>query len=44
VFLATDPGLTGPAGNGSITVAGGKGLYPSFERVIEAAQKLPLTG
>jgi heptosyltransferase-1 len=42
VFLATDPGLTGPVGNGSITVVGGTGVYPSFERVIEAAEKLPL--
>lgn len=42
VFLATDPGLTGPVGGGPITVLGGKGLYPSFERVIEAAQKLSL--
>ncbi|TKT72387.1 lipopolysaccharide heptosyltransferase I [Afipia massiliensis] len=43
VFLATDPGLTGPVGNGSITVVGGKDVYPSFERVTEAAQKLSLT-
>ena len=43
VFLATDPGLTGPVGNGSITVVGGKNVYPSFERVIEAGQRLPLT-
>jgi len=42
VFLATDPGLTGPVGNGPITVVGGKDVYPSFERVIEAAEKLPL--
>lgn len=42
VFLATDPGLTGPVGNGSITVVGGKDVYPSFERVIEAAEKLSL--
>ncbi len=42
VFLATDPGLTGPAGNGPMTVIGGKGMYPSFERAIEAAQKLPI--
>lgn len=42
VFLATDPGLTGPVGNGSITVVGGKDVYPSFERVIEATQKLSL--
>ncbi len=40
VFLATDPGLTGPVGNGPITIVGGKGAYPSFERVIEAAQSL----
>ncbi len=40
VFLATDPGLTGPVGNGPITVVGGKDVYPSFERVIEAAEKL----
>lgn len=42
VFLSTDPGLTGPVGNGAITIIGGKGIYPSFERVIEAAEKLPL--
>ena len=42
VFLATDPGLTGPVGSGPITVIGGKGVYPSFERAIEAAEKLPL--
>ena len=42
VFLATDPGLTGPVGSGPITVIGGKGSYPSFERAIEAAQKSPL--
>lgn len=40
VFLATDPGLTGPVGSGSITVVGGKDVYPSFERAIEAAQAL----
>ena len=32
VFLATEPGRTGPVGSGSITVVGGKGVYPSFER------------
>lgn len=42
VFLATDPGLTGPVGNGAITVVGDKDVYPSFERVIEAAEKLAL--
>ncbi len=43
VFLATDPGLTGPVGSGLITVIGGKDSYPSFERAIEAAQKLSLS-
>jgi heptosyltransferase I len=43
VFLATEPGLTGPVGSGPMTVIGGKGLYPSFERAIEAAQKLLAT-
>ncbi len=43
VFLATDPGLTGPVGTGTITVVGGKGEYPSFERVIEAARGDPFT-
>ncbi len=42
VFLATDPGLTGPVGKGPITVVGGKASYPSFERVIEAAQRMSL--
>ncbi len=42
VFLATDPGLTGPVGSGAIAVIGGKGVYPSFERAIEAAQNLTL--
>lgn len=42
VFLATEPGLTGPVGNGPMTVIGGKGMYPSFERAIEAAERLPI--
>lgn len=42
VFLSTDPGLTGPVGNGTITIVGGKGVYPSFERVVEAAEKLQI--
>lgn len=41
VFLATDPGLTGPVGSGPIAVVGGTAAYPSFERVIEAAAALP---
>ncbi|MEH2510025.1 heptosyltransferase-1 [Nitrobacteraceae bacterium AZCC 1564] len=42
VFLATEPGLTGPVGNGPMTVIGGKGMYPSFERAIEAAERLSI--
>lgn len=30
IFLATEPGLTGPVGSGTIAVLGGKGQYPSF--------------
>lgn len=42
VFLATDPGLTGPVGNGPITVVGGKADYPSFKRATEAVKALSL--
>jgi len=39
LYLATDPGLTGPIGRGPIRIMGGKGLYPSFEEVIAEAEK-----
>ena len=42
VFLATEPGLTGPVGSGPMIVVGGKGMYPSFERAIEAVERLPI--
>lgn len=44
VFLATDPGLTGPVGSGAIQVIGGKDAYPSFERAIEAAKLISAEG
>lgn len=40
VFLATDPGLTGPVGNGPIAVLGGKGQTPAFAQVIAQAEKM----
>ncbi len=40
VFLATDPGLTGPVGNGPIVVLGGKGAMPAFAQAIAQAEKL----
>ncbi len=40
VFLATDPGLTGPVGNGPIVVLGGKNATPAFAQAIAEAEKL----
>lgn len=40
IFIATEPGLTGPVGQGPITVLGGKGAYPSFMQAIAAAEAL----
>lgn len=40
VFLATDPGLTGPVGNGPIVVLGGKGATPAFAQAIAEAERL----
>lgn len=39
IFLATDPGLTGPVGSGPITVLGGKGAYPSFVTVTDTLER-----
>lgn len=39
IFLATDPGLTGPVGRGPITVLGGKGQYPSFVQATEVLEQ-----
>ncbi len=40
IFIATDPGLTGPVGSGPITVLDARVQYPSFMRAIEAAEAL----
>lgn len=40
VFLATDPGLTGPVGNGPIAVLGGKGATPAFAQAIAQAEAM----
>ena len=40
VFIATDPGLTGPVGGGPIVVLGGKGEAPAFAQAIAEAEKL----
>jgi heptosyltransferase-1 len=40
IFLATEPGLTGPVGQGLMTTLGGKGAYPSFVQAIAAAEVL----
>ncbi|TAK48897.1 MAG: lipopolysaccharide heptosyltransferase I [Xanthobacteraceae bacterium] len=40
VFLATEPGLTGPLGAGPITIVGGKDADPGFASVIAAAEAL----
>lgn len=40
VFLATEPGLTGPVGSGAMTVIGGKGAQPTAQQAIEAAEQL----
>lgn len=38
VFLATDPGLTGPVGSGPIVILGGKGAQPAFGEAIRAVE------
>ena len=40
IFIATDPGLTGPVGSGPIKILDAKAQYPSFMRAIEAAEGL----
>lgn len=40
VFIATDPGLTGPVGNGPIAILGGKGAAPAFAQVIAQAETM----
>lgn len=38
IFLATDPGLTGPVGGGPIVILGGKGAQPAFGEAIRAVE------
>ncbi|MBN9601909.1 MAG: lipopolysaccharide heptosyltransferase I [Afipia felis] len=38
IFLATDPGLTGPVGSGPIVILGGKGAQPAFGEAIRAVE------
>jgi len=38
IFLSTEPGLTGPVGNGAITILGGKDKEPSFADVVQAIE------
>jgi heptosyltransferase I len=38
IFRASEPGLTGPMGNGSITVIGRNGLSPDIDDVVAAAE------
>lgn len=40
IFVATEPGLTGPLGNGPMTVVGGRDGAPSAGDVIAAAERL----
>ena len=40
IYVSTDPGLTGPAGSGAMTVLGGKSGGPSARQAIEAAERL----
>jgi heptosyltransferase-1 len=40
IFLATDPGLTGPVGAGPLEVVGGKGRTPALPEVLAAADRL----
>ncbi|WP_031335612.1 lipopolysaccharide heptosyltransferase I [Rhodopseudomonas sp. B29] len=40
IYVSTDPGLTGPAGSGAMTVLGGKNGGPSARQAIEAAERL----
>lgn len=40
IYLATDPGLTGPRGAGAMRVEGGNGVVPSAAQVIASAEQL----
>jgi heptosyltransferase I len=40
IFLASEPGLTGPMGQGPIAIVGGNGAAPTAEEVVAAADKM----
>jgi len=40
IFAGSEPGLTGPMGEGPIRVVGAKGKLPSAEEVIAAAAEV----
>ena len=40
IFVGSEPGLTGPMGEGPVRVVGGKGTLPSAEEVIAAAAEV----
>src|SRR4029077_14901838 len=40
IFVGSEPGLTGPVGQGPMEVVGGKGQVPSVEEVWTAIQRL----
>jgi heptosyltransferase-1 len=41
IFVASEPGLTGPIGAGAITVVGGRHRLPSVAEVTGALESLP---
>jgi heptosyltransferase-1 len=40
IFVGSEPGLTGPIGQGPIAVVGGKGVMPSVAEVVSALDRL----
>ena len=40
IFTGSDPGLTGPVGNGRMTVLGADGAPPSVDAVVDAVAKI----
>src|SRR5262249_35841546 len=40
IFVGSEPGLTGPMGNGPIAVVGGRGDVPSVDAVLRALDRL----
>jgi heptosyltransferase-1 len=40
IFTGSNPGLTGPVGNGRLTVLGAAGAPPSIDAVVDAVRKI----